>query len=45
MHICAEPGGPSFTEAVKSQLGLKLVPERLPVEVIVVDRIAKPSEN
>ncbi len=41
----SEPGGPSFTEAVKNQLGLELVPEKLPVEVIVVDRIEKPSEN
>ncbi len=41
----SEPGGPSFTAAVKNQLGLKLVPEKLPVEVIVVDRIERPSEN
>jgi uncharacterized protein (TIGR03435 family) len=41
----AESGGPSFTAAVKNQLGLKLVPEKLPVEVIVVDRIERPSEN
>jgi len=41
----SESGGPSFTAAVKNQLGLKLVPERLPVEVIVVDRIERPSEN
>jgi uncharacterized protein (TIGR03435 family) len=41
----SEPGGPSFTAAVKNQLGLKIVPEKLPVEVIVVDRIEKPTEN
>jgi len=41
----SESGGPSFTAAVKNQLGLKLVPEKLPVEVIVVDRIERPSEN
>jgi uncharacterized protein (TIGR03435 family) len=41
----SEPGGPSFTAAVKNQLGLKLVPQKLPVEVIVVDRIERPSEN
>jgi uncharacterized protein (TIGR03435 family) len=41
----SEPGGPSFTAAVKSQLGLKLVPQKLSVEVIVVDRIERPSEN
>lgn len=39
------PGGPSFTEAVKSQLGLKLVPQKLPSEVIVIDQIEKLSEN
>jgi uncharacterized protein (TIGR03435 family) len=39
------PGGPSFTRAVKDQLGIKLVPEKLPVDVIVIDRIEKPSEN
>ena len=40
-----EPGGPSFTEAVKDQLGFKMIPEKLPVDVIVIDHIEKPSEN
>ena len=39
------PGGPSFTEAVKDQLGIKMIPQKLPIEVIVVDHIEKPSEN
>ena len=43
--VDSEPGGPSFTAAVKNQLGLKLVPQKLPVEVIVVDHIERPSEN
>jgi uncharacterized protein (TIGR03435 family) len=39
------PGGPSFTKAVKDQLGIKMIPQKLPVDVIVVDYIEKPSEN
>jgi uncharacterized protein (TIGR03435 family) len=39
------PGGPSFTEAMKNQLGLKLVPQKLPLEVIVIDHIERPTEN
>jgi uncharacterized protein (TIGR03435 family) len=39
------PGGPSFTEAVKDQLGIKLIPQKLPVDVIVIDHIEKPSQN
>jgi len=39
------PGGPSFTVAVKNQLGLKLVPQKLPTEVIVIDHIDRPTEN
>ena len=40
-----EPGGPSFTEAVKEQLGIKMIRENLPVDVIVIDHIDKPSDN
>jgi uncharacterized protein (TIGR03435 family) len=32
-------------EATETQLGLKLVPEKAPVEFVVVDRIARPSPN
>ena len=32
-------------EALESQLGIKLVPGKAPVEFVVVDRINKPSPN
>jgi bla regulator protein blaR1 len=44
----SEPTGisaPSLLTAVQQQLGLKLVPEKIPVPVIVIDHIEKPSEN
>ena len=37
--------GPTFLEAVRKQLGLKLVPDKAPVETLIVDHIEKPSEN
>ena len=36
---------PSLSTAVQEQLGLKLVATKVPVEVIVIDHIEKPSEN
>jgi uncharacterized protein (TIGR03435 family) len=41
----ADPNGPTFLEAIKDQLGLKLEQQTGPVETIVIDHIEQPSEN
>jgi uncharacterized protein (TIGR03435 family) len=41
----AEVPGTTFDQAVKDQLGLKLEPAKVPLEIPVVDHIEMPSEN
>lgn len=41
----ADDSGPSLFTALEEQLGLKLVASKAPAQVLVVDRIEKPSLN
>ena len=40
-----EPDGPSLFAALQEQLGLRLEPQKAPVETLVIDHVARPSEN
>lgn len=41
----SEPAGPTIFTAVQEQLGLRLESQKGPVEMIVIERVEKPSEN
>ena len=41
----AAVGGPSLEDVLASQLGLKLENTKLPIDIIVIDRAEKPTEN
>jgi uncharacterized protein (TIGR03435 family) len=39
------PDAPGIFQAIQEQLGLRLVPKKGPVDVLVIDHIERPSEN
>jgi uncharacterized protein (TIGR03435 family) len=39
------PDAPSLTEALEQKLGLKVIPAKDPIEVLVIDAIDRPTEN
>ena len=41
----SDSSGLTIFTALKQQLGLKLEPQKGPVEIIIIDHLEKPSEN
>ena len=39
------PDAPGIFQAIQGQLGLKLVPAKGPVDVLVIDHVERPAEN
>ena len=37
--------GPTFLEALRQQLGLKLQPQKSTIEVLIADHVERPSDN
>ena len=40
-----DTSGPTFLEALREQVGLKLIPQKVPVDIIIVDHVEHPTEN
>jgi uncharacterized protein (TIGR03435 family) len=40
-----DPVGPTFLDAMRDQLGLKLNPTRGPIQILVIDHVERPTEN
>lgn len=45
MQLPPEAVGPSFIDALRDQLGIKLVPQKGPFDFLIVDHIEHPTEN
>ena len=43
--VAVDPNGPSFLEALKDQLGLKLTSTTAAVQTLIVDHLEQPSQN
>ncbi|MEK6398775.1 MAG: TIGR03435 family protein [Terriglobus sp.] len=40
-----DSNAPGFFKAIQEQLGLKLVPAKEPLEVLVIDAVSQPTAN
>ncbi len=43
--VTADPIGPTVVQALRDQLGLQMISTKGPIQVLVVDRVERPSEN